>query len=370
MTLDIRRAQASDMTNVVEDVIVASKSTDGISDQKETEYINTDFPKWWGYFNEIADLQSALLMKSIWNVGKGYTCDNYTKAILDNIYGMGKDTFQDILFNMDIMKNISGDSFAEIIRDADTGILINLKPLDPSSIRIVVDGKGIIKRYEQISKTGKFNKVLHEFKPKEIFHLSCNRLADQIHGISRIAAIEKTILADNENFTDLKKLMHHQVKPFILWKLKTDDPAKIQEIVTKIDNARNLGEDMFIPDDDDAVSYEVIQVNITDAVFRWREDIRNKFYRHFGLPLIIFGSGGTTESGGKIEYLAHEQVFERDQKYLENQIWNQLELKINLYPPTSLLENLQTDEQKDMSAGGIPQGMEVQKGDVTPGVAE
>jgi len=354
-TLDISRAKASDMSNLIENVVVPTKTTDGISDQKETIYTNTKWSTWWGYFNAIADLQSALLMKSIWNVGKGYETDNATKPILDNITGSGIDTFEDILFNMDVIRNVGGDSYAEIVRN-DSGVLVNLKPLDPGSIRIVYNRSGIITRYEQTSKT--FGTDIKKFKPEEIFHLSCNRLADQIHGISRIEAIEDTIIADNENFVDLKKLMHNQVKPFILWKLKTDDPVKIQEIVSKIDNARNLGEDMFIPDDDDAVSYEIVQVNITDAVFRWREDIRNKFYRTFGLPLVIFGSGGSTESGGKMEMFAHETLFKAEQRYIERQVWAQLALRITLNSPVGLSQNLMADEAKDGA-----QGLEVQPQD-------
>jgi len=363
-TLDISRARASDYTNVVDDILVAQMSTDGATDQKETIYTNSDWPKWWGYFNQIADLQSAILMKSIWNVGRGYeTEDINAKITLNYIKGWGKDTFEDILFNMDVVRNIGGDSFAEIIRGKDyTGAerIINLKPLDPSTMSIVVDGKGIIIRYEQKAKTG-LSEAIKKYKPNEIFHLTTNRLADQIHGISRIAAIEQTILADNENFTDLKKLMHHQVKPFILWKLKTDDPVKIQEIVTKIDKARNLGEDMFIPDDDDAVSYEIVQVNISSAVFEWRNDIRNKFYRHFGLPLVIFGSGGSTESGGKMEMFAHETIFNADQRYIERQVWKQLGFKIKLNSPVGLSQNLLRDEAKDKA-----QGQEIQPQDTSP----
>ncbi|KKK93627.1 hypothetical protein LCGC14_2691000, partial [marine sediment metagenome] len=66
------------------------------------------------------------------------------------------------------VKTISKDSFAEIIRD-EKEVLINLKPLDPSSIVIIQDQKGRIKRYEQVSKTKTPNK---RFKPEQIFHLS------------------------------------------------------------------------------------------------------------------------------------------------------------------------------------------------------
>jgi len=82
-----------------------------------------------------------------------------------------------------------------------------------------------------------------------------------------------------------------------------------------------------------------------------------------GLPQIVFGAGNSTESGGKIEYLAHEQVFEKDQLFVEKQIWNQLQLKIDLIPPTSMLENLQNDYSKD----GAAQEINIQKSDVTAG---
>lgn len=361
-TLDISRAVATDMTNAFTEASIDTKSTDGVSDTKETTYTNDKWSSHWGSFNEHPELKSAILMKAIWDVGKGYDADPETKVILDHISGWGKDSFEDVLFNMDVCRYIGRDSFAEIIRDKDSGILINLKPLDPSSIKIVVNEKGIIKRYEQISKVKIPNKI---FQPEDIFHLSNNRLADQIHGISVIESLDKTILAEIESFDNLKKVMNRQAKPFIIFKWKTDDTAKINEMKTRIDTLRNLGEDLHLPDENDTVSWEVVQVSVSAIVLQWRQDITNKFYRALGLPLIIFGAQGSTESGGKMEYLAHEQVFEHEQKYLEKQIWNQLNLKIDLIPPTTLLENLQTDEKKDAN-----QGLEIQPQDMTAGAGE
>lgn len=80
------------------------------------------------------------------------------------------------------------------------------------------------------------------------------------------------------------------------------------------------------------------------------------------MPISIFGSSGSTESGGKIEYLGHETVFSKSQRFLEQQIWNQLYLKVKFNSPATLLENLQTDERKDAN-----QGMEIQPSDVTAG---
>ncbi len=339
---------------------IDSQVTDGISESGETPWDNENWAEYWGLFNRVGDLKSALLMKTIWTVGKGWTADTKTTVILDNISGSGKDNFDDILFNSDLIKNINGDSYAHIIR-SDDGTLINLKPLAPDSMSTIWSDDGLIDRYEQRSKVK--GKKPKKFKTTEIFHLMNNRLADQIHGISDIDALKKTITADDQSFDDMQKLMHFQVKPFILFKLKTDDTTKIAAFVKKVENARKLGEDLFIPDDDDIVTHDVIQMNPSNILMEWRNNLKNKFYRQVGMPEILFGTSGATESGGKMEVFSHETVFEHNQRYIEKQVWNQLALKIDLIPPTSLLPNLQTDEKKDAN-----QGLELQRGDATPGV--
>ena len=363
--MDITTAAISDMTNRVEDITVDALDVEGVFDQKETSYMNSDWPQYWGYFNALPELKSAILMKAIWNVGKGWKSkSSATTAILDSMTGWGVDTFDDILFNMEVIRRINGDSFAEIIRN-EKGTLINLKPLDPGKIKIVVNRMGIIKRYEQINKTSDGKTSVKRFEPDEMFHLSNNRLADQIHGISDIKSMEKTILAENESFDDAKWIMHHQARPIILFKLGTDNETEIAQFTAKMDKAVNKGENIYVPNDKTAFDFEVIQVNPSQVAMEWRNQIKNKFYRILGLPQIIFGSAGTTESGGKIEYAAYEQVFERDQRYLEKQIWAQLELEIDLIPPISLLNNLQTDEAKDKD-----QGLEFQPADVIAGRGE
>ena len=358
--LKLANASASDLTNAVKDVVVNPLNVDGVQDQDETIFTNTKFPQYWGYFNEIPDLKGALLMKAIWNVGKGYTTTNpETKVILDHISGWGKDTFEDILFNMEVMRRVAGDSFAEIIR-ADDGTILNIKPLDPGTMRIVVNRKGQILRYEQFSKIKGGEK---RFAPEDIFHLSNNRLADQIHGISDIESMEKTILAENQTFDDINTVMHRQARPMIMFKVGTDDTTKIANFISKMDAAVNKGENIYIPDDVNSVNYEVIQVNVSSMLLEWRNDIRNKFYRTIGLPQIVPGAGGqSTESESKVIYLAFEQLVERDQRFIENQIWSQLSLRINLYPPASMSQDLQTDQGKD----GMMTGM--QPSDTTAGV--
>ena len=77
------------------------------------------------------------------------------------------------------------------------------------------------------------------------------------------------------------------------------------------------------------------------------------------MPLVIFGAANSTESGSKMEYFAHEQVFEHDQRYLEEQVWRQLRVKIDLTPPTSMAPGLAQDTMKD----GMDQQMDMQPSD-------
>lgn len=367
--LDITTATAAGM-NTITETAVTPKDTDGVQDQKEFFYTNDKWQEHWAYFNENPELKSAELLKSVWDIGRGYTTDNATQITLDRITGYGKDTFEDILFNMDLIKNIGRDSFAQIVRN-DKGALLNLKPLNPGSIRIVFNGKGIIERYEQIARLGFIRRVIgmkakaiHKWKPSEIFHLCNNRLADQIHGISDIESLEPTILAELESFNDVRKTVHRQAKPFIIFKIKTDDKTKIDELVTKIKKIREESDDLFIPDDENILSHEVVQINPSQVILEWRNDIRNKFYRSIGVPQIQAGAGGQgTESDSKVIYLSSEQMVRKRQSYIERQIWAQLSIRLKLNSPFSLSTNLQTDEKKD--AG---QGLKFEPADTTAGV--
>jgi len=361
MAYGLSNTTTSNLSTSVANLTVSPLATDGATGQKEYSWQNNNWNKYWGFFNDpdLGELKSAFVMKSIWNTGKGYTADPETTVILDHISGWGKDTFKDVLFNMDLISRLGGDSYAEIIRDKKTGLLLNLKILDPGSIKIVVDEKGILIRYEQVSKISG-NPII--FQPDEIFHLSHNRLADQIHGISDIVALENTILSEKESFVDTRKIMHRQARPMIVFKLGTDDPTKISAFAAKMDQAVSKGENIYVPNDTNTFEYEVVKIDLNNMLMQWRDSIKQKFYTSLGLPASIFGGGAGTESQSKINYLAHEQVFSHDQKFLEEQIWNQLYLRIKLISPVTLLENLRTDESKDGN-----QGMEIQPNDVTAG---
>lgn len=361
--LDATKITLSNMSNVVKDWQVTPRTPDGISGQRETYYLNSNFAKQWGYFLAHPDLHSAILMKAIWDVGKGYTTDVITQVQLEHIMGKGKETFGDILFNMDVISLVGGDAYAEIIwEDKKTrSSILNLKVLDPSTIRSVWGDNGMLIRYEQVNKIPGISNPPKEFQPEDIFHLSNSMLADQIHGISVIDALEDTIKADMESFTDMKKIMHRQARPLIIFKLKTDNTTTRDAIIQEIDKAVNQGENVYLPDDENILSYEVVQVSVSEIINTWRNDVRNRFYRTIQLPQIVPGAGGqSTESESKVIYLAFEQIQEYRQRKIEDQIWAQLKIRLDLYPPTSIAQQLQQDSNKDGA-------MQAQPSDITAG---
>ncbi|KKL85262.1 hypothetical protein LCGC14_1956460, partial [marine sediment metagenome] len=216
----------SDMTNRVDDAMIAQHDTDG-ENGMEQRWPNKDWTKWFGIYDDIPEVKIAFDMRAIWTIGNGFEADTRTTIILDAIDGNGLDTFDSILKNLFVVKRINGDSFAEIIRK-DNGELLNLKPLNPGRMVSVYSAKGRIDHYEwQIYKkdsNGRNEKSgFMKFKPKKILHFTNKRIADELHGKSDINALQKIIIANTESFDDMRKLMHRFVKPMFKFTYETDD---------------------------------------------------------------------------------------------------------------------------------------------------
>lgn len=349
--LDLNKAAVSDYSSIKEWQMVRAE-TDGARDQKLTEWQNSDWQEEYGAFLNIAEYQNALLLRAVWDTGKGWTTPiPSNKVTLNNISGWGKDTFDDIIFNQNTMSMAAGDSFAHIITHngktiLEGGIFVNLKPLNPGSMKIFVNREGRIVKYQQTYGS----KPFRDFKPEEIFHLSYNRMADQIHGISKYKSLKPIIKADEEMFEITKKVMKNQAVPFIIWKFKTDDEVKISNFMNKVRTLREKVEDLAVPDDENLISWEVVNISPAQLIMAWREDLRNKFYRAFGLPQIVPGGTAGSSTDQRTIYLAFEQLVSQRQRYLEQQIKTQLGLTIKFNPPTTIMELIGRDETKDAGA--------------------
>lgn len=322
-----------------------TEKTDGAEDQDETYYDNDDWTRWFGYYKTIPELAAAIDAKATWTIGKGFKSNELTEIALDQIKGWGKDTFNTILENCVRTYHLGGDSFCEIIRDK-KGKLINLKPLDPEIMRIIANKKGTIIRYEQR------NRIQHQpnlkFLPEDIFHLARNRVADEIHGVSMVRAVEEIILMRNEAMADYRKLLHRNIYPVRIWHLDTDDTSKIADFKAKADKAYTQGENIYIPMGTVETEIAAVPTNATLNPLPWITQLNQYFFQATGVPqIIVGGSQEITEASAKIAYLAFEQTIEEEQLFLQEQVLQQLNLEIELEFPASLQQELLSDTGKE-----------------------
>ena len=353
---DYSKTVLTDMDNNVDTYTVDTAQTDGVMDQKETTWINSNWPQQLGYFKTIPELNRAITALTVWTAGKGYTTDTGTEVLLEGITGWGEDTFTSIMINMLKVKKIGGDAFAEIIRNKETGTLLNIKILDPSVIRIVVNREGVIIRYEQTSKTKNPDRKI---MPENMLHLCNDRIADEIHGTSIVSLCEKVVLARNEMMADRRKVLHRNVVPFRIIEVESDNTTKIALLKKQYEDAINKGEVIVVPKGNVTINDSNIQ--IVDSL----QDIRyleNFFYQAVGVPRVIATSEDYTESGSKVGFLTFEPVYTNEQTQLEGDLWNQLAIKVKFNRPPSLGGELSRDEQKD--------GQAFQPNDVNAGKGE
>lgn len=350
---DIGSASAGDVTDamVSQAAIAVEKtfkidatSTHGAGTTKETTYQNTDWAQDYGYYLTIPEFKIAIDTKATWTVGAGFTSDDPTMILLDSIRGNGKDSFNSILKNMIKVKTISKDSFAEIIRDKQE-IFVNLKPLDPASMVIVQNQQGRIKRYEQVSKTKTPNK---RYEPEQIFHLSHERMADEVHGTRIIQSLQWLIHARNEAMADWKRVLHRNIDPLWIFHLDTDDTAKITAFKAKMDSARAKGECMYIPKGAVVPELVTTATNASLNPLTWINQLNDYFFQAVNVPQIIIGNAKEfTDASGKIVYLSYEQSVKGEQLYIEEQVLGQLNLEIQLTFPASLQNELISSRESD-----------------------
>jgi len=344
---------------IVSDHQTPSESTDGISDGTgETFYNNEDFDKFYGKYLGTTKIKMAIKAFATWVVGLGWEADPETTVLLDHIAGSGEDTFLSILWNMLVIKKVNGDSYAEIIRDKETGTLINLKPLDPSSITIVFDNKGIITRYEQRSKVN--NKKNQVILVENMLHLVNDRVADNIHGDSVIESLEWNIEAQEEARRAHRKMVKRNGVVRVI-ELDTQNTAKINKFKIQWKTAIDNGDVLLLPKD--VAEAKDWGGNLdTVGVLAWLNYLDDEFYQIIGIPKIIIGGSGEIEGDSKIAYLTFEPTYKREIRELKDDLWNQLAIKLDFILPPSLKAELQSSEAANTSQTGF------QPNDTTAGV--
>lgn len=343
---DVYNTTTTTMDSDVKNFSVNSQALDEPNVSGETTYDSPYWNEYLGYYKTIPELKQAVDALARWTAGKGYKTNPITEVILEHITGWGEDTFQSIMTNMIIVKKINGDAFAEIIR-ADNGTLVNLKPLNPRNIRIVVNKKGIIIRYEELNNK---QQITRKIEPDKIFHISNNRLANEIHGVSVVESCKWVIDARNEAMSDWRRILHRNLAGLRIIEVDEEDTRRLNQLKAQWANAINKGEVLILPKG----TASPVNINPPTNPENWIRYLENFFYQAVGVPRVILGGAAEyTEASSKVGYLTFEQVYMSEQTELEGDIWNQLGLKIEFERPVSLKEEMVADEQKNTGQVGF-----------------
>jgi len=342
--LDSTATSTTDLDNAVDDFSVSPVSLD-YSSAKGAFWDFPDAKKNIGYLKTIPEWFSALKILAVWTAGLGYELEDKSLIpVLEKINGWGNDTFLSIIEDMIIFKKAIGDSFAEIIRN-DTGVLVNLKPLSPERVRLVIDENGILERYDIKLVSGKYKPM----NTRDIFHLSNDRMADEIHGFDLTKTVQWVIDARHEALEDERKIRHRELALGVLY-LDEDNVAKRNAMIEKYGEAVNKGEVLVLPKD-------VAELKDSGVTPRDRlsyiQYLENFFYQACGVPRVMATSEGFSEAGGKVGFMTFEPVHANEQKLLEADMWNQLAIKIKFNRPPTLSGVAKEDEAKNTGQLGF-----------------
>ena len=308
-------------------------------DDRDTE-TNTYIPnwtKWHGIYRTIPEARSTIDVWCNWIIGKKLAMDDKTKKITDRIKGNGKDTFRIILKNQKRTSKICGDSFAEIIRDK-ANRLINLKPLNSGTIRITESGFGIITKYEQVSSNNIDLKVLQTWTPDEIFHISNDRIGDEIHGIPELEKTFNIMKWKHQSMGDLATMFHRYIYPILEIYAATDDPTELTAIQTVYDKSVKNMESRIIPKGAvEKVERVAIPQFATLDPLPWQKFLRSYWTETSNVPDLIRGkSDEVSLAAGKLNYLGFKEKIIMEQLEYAEQIKAQLGLTIPFEEPKEI----------------------------------
>lgn len=326
---------------------------------EESGYINPRWQEFNGYYRKNqGGTKANITQYAVWIAGRGYKADDEaTQKRLDKIKGNGKDSFKGIMKNALRVKKVNGDSFAEIVTsnkkppEANGRNLINVKPLNPGRLKIIQNTAGIIIGYEQIDEKKKI--IGKRLKTWQIFHLSNDREGDEGHGISVYEGSTKMLDRIEQLDQDMKEVFHRYVMPFLIFKAKTDKDAELAKLAQAATTALNKGKGMVIPEKAlDLADFKIPQFSTLNPM-DWRKEWKSEAVKDLGMPELHMGNAGdTNEASSKMVAFTFEQPVADEQEELEQQIFQQLNIKGKLVPILSIDDSVSEDENKDGNLSG------------------
>jgi hypothetical protein len=233
-----------------------------------------------------------------------------------------------------------------------------VKPLDPSTIYVLANEKGIIESFEQTtfkaSHDGKQTTQTSPLKNEKVFYIAWNRIADEIVGISTIKKLKKIIDYRHQAMEDLAEVFHRYVVPFWLFYVDSDDETEIATFNTKIKDIIKNRDHMTIPYDT-VKNHERLAVPqfATLDPLNWIKHLERYFLMSEGVPELISGIGReTADASSRMIYLTWRIVTIANQKIYEKQIASQLGINLKFPRPINILAPQLTEDKTQVLGPG------------------
>ena len=307
---------------------------------KPTIIYNDKWREYLDYYFNSDQFNKAIGSLMMWAFGRGYNTDSQTRSILEHINGRGNDSFDNIMWNMGVVKKINGDAFLEIIRKGRD--LLNLKPISPLNIATQINNKGIITGYLEINP--KTKAIRNTFKPNEIFHISNDRIANSARGISAVISTKFIIDSKMEAERDWRRVLHRSTIRVMY--IDADDTPRLNRIKAQYKDAIKNGELMIIPAKKGEAEFQDITVPPFQPFADTMRYYDSRLQQALGVPKITLGGAEeTTEAASKVATFTYEVPYVWEQRQMEMDFWNQVGLMIKFFKPPSLKDNIQSDEE-------------------------
>lgn len=334
----------TDLSGTVQDVQITPANIDPASGIGARVWDYPDAANHLGFLKQIAEMKSALKVLVMRVCGSGWDAGPKT-ARLKAFVGWGNDTFDTICENILTQSKALGDGFAEIIRDENKDP-INLKPLYTGDMKVFSDENGLIEKYEQKSHSPDAKNK--EFRRDQIFHISNDRLGNEIHGTSVVASLKVIIEAKNEALSDERKIRHRELAMGVL-RVDTGDEVEKKKAKEAYQDAVNKGEVLVLPE---GFKLEDNPNTPRDRL-QWLQYLDNLLYQVIGTPKVLVTSEGYTEAGGKAGLLAFEPTEIAEKLRFEAAFLAQVGIKFTFTRTPSLLGPTQETEQKNSGQTAI-----------------
>ena len=345
------------------DAVVTTNLNDIFKDYesplKDTDIITwtPEWQKWHGQYRDIPENQATIDVWCKWIIGKKITfLKPEHEKTAKKIKGNGKDTFRKILLNGKRTSKICGDGFIQKVKDK-AGRLINLIPQNPGTITIIANRKSRILKYvqfmentninlgttnaeiqEEIQKNIMEKTIVSSWDPDEMFHISNNRIADEIHGIPESEKLELIGQWKKQASEDQSTIIRRYGKPTYFYEVDTDDDTEIADIETKINKTITEFSNMVVPKGtlSEVKNIRTPQLGTIDVI-PWLNHLRSYYTEASGVPDLIRGkSDEVSLAAGKLNVLGFKEKIIMEQIEFSEDIEAQINLELEFEPPPQI----------------------------------